>query len=105
MTVLDKQFDAQPIGAGLVGTTKCFTGVLAAGVAKSISFGKWKLKDASNVVIVFGQAGTANGAGDAFVGVPDTTADVNAGGTAIDLQDAGGGNFSCMISGEWTYNK
>ena len=105
MTVEAKQLDAQPVGAGLVGVTKCFTDVLGAGVAKTISFGKWKLSNIDDIVIVFGQAGTANGSGDAFLGVPDTTADVNATGTGIDLEDAGGGNVSVMISGEWTYNK
>jgi len=105
MTVIDKQFDSQPVGAGLVGTTKIFTTTLSAGVAKTISFGKWKLNDVDNVYIAFGHSGTANGSGDAFQGVPDTTADIKADGTGIDLEDVAGGAFSIAVSGEWTYNK
>jgi len=105
MTVASKQYDAQPVGAGLVGVTKVFTTTLAAAAAKTISFGKWKLKNVDDVCIVFGTSGAKNGSGDAFQGLPDTTADINAAGTGIDLQDVAGGAFSVSICGEWTYNK
>ncbi len=105
MTVASRQIDDAPVGAGLIGMTKVFTGTLVSGVETSVSFGKWKLSNVDDVCLVFGPAACDNGSGDTFIGVPSTKADIDSDGAGMKLTDAPGGAWSAMVSGIWTYNK
>ena len=95
------QIHEEPIGGGLIGPTKHFFATLAAGVAKTVNFGKYKLSDLEHCFMLFSEADNANST--TFLGVPDTTAEINAAGTALTLEDAAGGSVAVMVVGTWTY--
>lgn len=90
-----QQYDEENVGGGFHGLLKLFTATLAAATAEEVKFGKFKLVNPDNAMIVFDE--TTTGAG-----TPDTTIDLLADGEGVNLEDVGGGNFVFAIIGEWT---